>query len=287
MDTISARLDLVDTFLQDQELFYTTLQQLQNLSSLDNMLTNIVVIPPMMENLSLQLYQKRRQELQRVIDRDYHLTKMDSSTSQASVSSTNRSSRSLAPANVKAIAANERVASKGISALICIKTTLAHVPILASILKDHLDRIESRDKSSREKRQQEDFAHIRENQQAMDEATIATAKFNLLMGLGVGKGHKSSSTASSPSSLSVSTQNQLLRAIIFALTQPELNEIREIIDDAFTKSTTYTKNANAMKHQECFALKSSDDNGFMDVLRKVRCKYAIFGIINQMMHILR
>ena len=45
IDTITARLDLVDTFLHDEDLFYATLQQLQNLSNFDNMLTNIIVVP--------------------------------------------------------------------------------------------------------------------------------------------------------------------------------------------------------------------------------------------------
>ncbi len=274
MDTITARLDLVDAFLQDEGLFYTTLQQLQNLSSLDNMLTNIVVIPPMMQNLSRQQHQQRRQELEQrqqelglATNRDHSVASNMDSSSQAPRSVVRRTRRSSAPQSGKAITAQERAASKGISALICIKTTLGHVPVLASILKNHLDRIEGKDKTPQRKDRQEDSAKGQEDQEARDEATIVTAKSSLLMGLGVGKGHRGSSFESLPSS--TSTQNQLLRAIIFALTQPELNEIREIIDEAFTKSTTYTKNANAMKHQECFALKSSNDNGFMDILRKV------------------
>ena len=268
MDTITARLDLVDVFLQNEELFYATLQQLQNLAGLDNMLTNIVVIPPMMQNLSERQRQKRRQELGVVAANE------GADGSRAFPNRTNGSQKSHGTstsnqASGKSNASNARAASKGISALICIKSTLACIPTLAKILQAHLDRIEGSGKSVGQQQQGED------QESARDEATIATAKNSLLVGLGVGKGHRSSSSPSpapgSPlgaASSAISGQYQLLHAIVFALTQPELQVIREVINGAFTKSTTYTKNANAMKHQECFALKSSDDNGVMDILRK-------------------
>jgi hypothetical protein len=256
-------LDLVDTFLQSEDLFYATLQQLQNLSSLDNMLTNIVVVPSKMH---LQR-QQQRQGLGIASTQDRScLNSSQAASASASVSAsmsmaggpaTCLASASAIAASGKTTAANARMASKGISALVCIKSTLSSIPVLAAILKRHLERIDGIAKNLQQE-QDQDIAD--------QEASIATAKTSLLVGMGVGKG---SSSLSSDSSSSVATQNQLLRAIVFALSQPELEAIRETINGAFTESTAFTKNANAMKHQECFALKSSDGNGLIDILRKV------------------
>ena len=234
------------------------------------MLTNIVVVPPMMQNLSEQERQKRRQDLGLVAADDRRNFANKPSGSQASHSAA-ASNKSHGPsistqASGKSNASNARAASKGISALICIKSTLACIPTLAKILQTHLDRIKGTEKSAGQQEQLQQIDGERENnfQDVRDEATIATAKNSLLVGLGVGKGHRSSFSRASPSpqspltdsSTTTPNQFQLLHAIVFALTQPELQVIREIIDGAFTKSTTYTKNANAMKHQECFALRA-------------------------------
>ena len=253
LDTITARLDLVDTFLHDEDLFYATLQQLKNLTSLDNMLTNIVVVPA-------KRHQQQRRHQQGLAGEASTISRNNSITSGGNIIG-------------KSNAANARMASKGISALVCIKSTLAFIPVLASILKNHLDLIDTTNEKGRQHKKLR-----REEEQYEDEwgeASIATAKTGLLVGLGVGGGNSSSS--SSPSSSS--SNHQLLRAIIFAFSQPELRIVRDAIDDAFTESTTYKKNTNAMKHQECFALKSSDGNGLMDILRKVRHKFIHFIFI--------
>ena len=264
MDTITARLNLVDTFLHDEDLFYATLQQLKNLTSLDNMLTNIVVVPARRQ-------QKQQQQQQQQQRRQHNINANTDSSVQAINTTTTTTNNSTATGkNIvgKSNAANARVASKGISALVCIKSTLASIPVLASILKNHLDRIDAiteegkqRRKDSRKKEEEE----VKNDDEGGEAASIATAKNSLLIGLGVGI----SSSSSSSSTSSRTNNHQLLRAIIFALSQPELRIVRDAIDEAFTESTTYTKNANAMKHQECFALKSSDGNGMMDILRKV------------------
>ena len=241
------------------------------------MLTNIVVVPS----------RKQQEQLQQRKQHQENRGGFGISSTSASTSNNNASSHlavplapAAGPATGKSNAANARIASKGISALVCIKSTLAFIPVLASILKNHMERIEneskSRDTEAQRKQQQQQQQNNRERieeneQEARDEASIATAKTSLLIGLGVGKGHGSNASIGSyPSSDSSSKDHQLLRAIIFALRQPELCIVRNAIDEAFTESTSYTRNANAMKHQECFALKSSDDNGMMDVLRKVR-----------------
>ena len=61
--------------------------------------------------------------------------------------------------------------------------------------------------------------------------------------------------------------NHLLRAIVCTLRQPELNEVLQAVSDIFTPSTEFSRNANAMRHQECFALKA-DEGGIMALLRK-------------------
>lgn len=192
IDTINARLDLVDTFLEDEDFFYAVLEHLQNLPAVDKMLTNIAVVPRL----------ARRPK---------------NGTSEAPV-------------------VTSRMASKGISALVCIKSTLNALPSLSTVLNDHLQSIEPNEIS--------------------DTASAITGRSSLLVGLGGG-----------PISTPILYRHQLLRAIIQAVSQPELDEVCKRVSDIFTESTSFSRNANAMRHQECFALKSAED-GMMDILRK-------------------
>jgi DNA mismatch repair protein MSH4 len=193
IDTINARLDLVDTFLNDENFFYSVLEHLQNLPAVDKMLTNVAIVP-----------------------------------------------RKPNTTGDKKPTMNVRLASKGISALVYIKSTLTAMPVLTQVLKDHLEELDSRDRDANND----------------DGVSEITGRSSLLIGLGGGE---------------VSTvpprRHHLLRAIIFAVSQPELAEVCDTISEIFTDSTSFSRNANAMRHQECFALKSADD-GMMDVLRK-------------------
>lgn len=251
------------------------------------MLTHIVVVPAGMRFDHHQQQQQRwRQGLGIASTRERCGSNL---SGQASVSGGSSAPTDTVATTGKTKASNARLASKGISALVCIKSTLACIPVLASILKNYLDshRIERDAKSNSDgkttpREQQKDTAESEVNQAALrDEATIATAKSSLLVGLGVGNGHRKSGSASACTSSALSSsiiiRDQLLSAIVFALSQSDLEVIREVIDGAFTQSTAFTKNANAMKHQECFALKSSDDNGMMDILRKVGFFSSPFG----------
>jgi len=151
--------------------------------------------------------------------------------------------------------ANARIASKGIGSLVCMKSTLGSIPAIAATLMNYL-------KSTNEER---------EGVENGGEASVATDKNSLLVGLGVGG--FTATTASTSSSQGHRHRHHLLRAIIFALTQPELEEIREAIAEALNESTEYTKVHNAMRHQECFALKSTPGtHGMMDILRKAFLK---------------
>ena len=49
--------------------------------------------------------------------------------------------------------------------------------------------------------------------------------------------------------------------------QPGLTEVLDAVNNIFTDSTSFTRNAHAMRHEECFALKPKTD-GMMDVIRK-------------------
>jgi DNA mismatch repair protein MSH4 len=51
------------------------------------------------------------------------------------------------------------------------------------------------------------------------------------------------------------------------MTQPAFTAVLEAVSDVFTETTTFSRNANSMRHQECFALKSPED-GMMSILRK-------------------
>jgi DNA mismatch repair protein MSH4 len=203
IDTIISRLDLVDTFLEDEEFFYSVLEHLESLPAVDKMLTNVAVVP--------------------------------------------RKSGGADIPNKIAV----RLASKGISALVCIKSTLTALPALASLLKDHLESLEQ---------QQDQSAGLSvETSRAKDSDdafSAFTSRSGLLTGLGSG-----------PGSSDKPQRNQLLKAIIYAFSRPDLAEIQETVASVFTPSTNFSRSANTMRHQECFALKSAD-NGMMDILRK-------------------
>lgn len=194
MDTINARLDLVDTFLQSEDFFYAVLEHLQNLPAVDKMLTNVALIPRNPNDSSIK--------------------------------------------NKKNYTMNARLASKGIAALVYIKSTLTSIPLLTQVLQEHLEELDS--------------DHPPEH----DGVSAITGRSSLLIGLGGGQ------VSTAPPK-----RHHLLRAITFALSQPELTHVCDTIAQVFTDSTSFSRNANAMQHQECFALKSAED-GMMDVLRK-------------------
>jgi DNA mismatch repair protein MSH4 len=140
---------------------------------------------------------------------------------------------------------NVRIASKGISALVCIKTALAALPGFAGALQSQLDSIEA--------------AEVGPNQPAQrgdDEGTVMTDRSSLLIGLG----------GSQQQSVQLQ-RHHLLRAIIFSMMQPGLAEVFHAVSDVFTETTTFSRNTNAMRHQECFALKCEDDS-MMSVIRR-------------------
>ena len=45
-------------------------------------------------------------------------------------------------------------------------------------------------------------------------------------------------------------KNELAKAIIERLSDPALKEVQNAVEDSFTESTSYMKNAHAMRHQE-------------------------------------
>lgn len=149
---------------------------------------------------------------------------------------------------------NVRMAAKGISALVGIKSCLAAMPALAAVL--HAQLVSS-DTDSAATATQVEASSVQVD--VGDERTTRTDRTSLLIGLGGGEG--------SVYSMGKLQVNHLLRAIVFTLNQPELNEIFRAVSDIFTPSTEYSRNANAMRHQECFALKA-EDGGILSLLRK-------------------
>lgn len=140
---------------------------------------------------------------------------------------------------------NLRIASKGISALVCIKTTLAALPGFASDLQSQLQALEGAETDLDDR-----------TPNGNDAGTVVTDRSSLLVGLG--------GSTQSPARLQ---RHHLLRAIIFSMRQPGLVEVLRAVSDIFTEGTTFSRNANAMRHQECFALKCEEDS-MMSVLRR-------------------
>lgn len=132
---------------------------------------------------------------------------------------------------------NERTASKGISALVRIKSVLQALPSFAAELQSHLDHVEKNDVSA-----------------TNDDITYAPNQASLRLGLGTG-------------TVPTMNRNHLIRAIIVAMTHPSLSIVLESVSGIFTESTAFSKNTNAMRHQECFAF-TCGKHEMMAVIRK-------------------
>ena len=145
-----------------------------------------------------------------------------------------------------------RSASKGISALICVKSVLSLLPSLAHTLENHLFLLEDRERSLRQKESV--------NPLDVDCGNTITDKSSLLVGLG------KSNTSHHGFRDQKFQSFHLLRAIIFVMRQPELDVVLDAVNNVFTDSTSYSTKAEAMRHQECFALKPKT-SGMLDVLR--------------------
>ncbi len=139
------------------------------------------------------------------------------------------------------IVQRRQVASRGISALVSIKTTLSSLPSLALALNTHLETLVRRFGQTEQEQQQDD-----------DLRTVRTDRSTLLVGLG-GTGEVQ--------------RFHLLRAVLFTVSQPELDEVLQAVNNIFTENTHFTRNNHAMRHKECFALKC-DEADLMTVLRQ-------------------
>ena len=220
IQTIEARLDLVDTLLEDEDFFYAVMEHLEGLPDIDKMLAHMALVP-----------------------------KPNRSRAQDTV--TMNSDRPFVTA---------RIASKGISALVCIKSALSVIPSFVSVIETQLERLELIDKRTREQEEKQHDHNIQQELKSRDRndsSAYVTPKMNTTYT------NKSNDTPT----LFSSQQHQLLRAILSSMRHPALEEVLNAVTDIFTESTTYSRNAHAMRHQECFALKPNTD-GMMDVLRK-------------------
>ena len=252
-DTINARLDLVDTFLEDEQFFYEVLEQLTALPDVERMLSHMALIPK--KRGGKALFGDKRQ-------------------------------------------VTARSASRGISALVCIKSALSVVPNFARVLEAQLKSLQKRDKTKTGRQNEGRFndgnagsnsVNSNDNNAAIGEidndgddsqASLSakstdeseekevdgsvTIASSLLIGLG-------SSARGSPTEVS-GRRHRLLEAILMAMKNPSLKETLDAVKDIFTESTVYSKNRHAMRHQECFALKPNTDGMMVRTLLCVRLK---------------
>ena len=291
LDTITARLDLVDSFLEDEQFFYEIMDQLLSLPDVEKMLAHMALVP-----------------------------KNRGATNGSGSGGGTRSGRG----GKRQVTA--RMASKGISALVCIKSALSVVPHFARVLDIQLKTMLKRDKRNEAKEKDKPKAKVngtgsgssipsadvdidvdpkrdmRKNRSShrgddgshdsdnddddsdddsnaskssiSDESSVegdghdnsdididvnnesGTIASSLLLGLGSGPLASTSTTGSGNNN---HCRYQLLRAILVAMKNPQLKEILDAVMDIFTESTTYSKNSHAMRHQECFALKPNTD----------------------------
>ena len=255
LDTINARLDLVDSLLEDEEFFYVVMDHLEDLPDVDRMLSYVALAPRGMRGNSGALF-----------------------------------------GNVERQSVTARIASKGISALVCIKSTLSVIPSFAHVLEVQLRELDGRETAAApssftaprrnqdvetgkqsvesdrreddesttivesETSRNEDDSNAADDSDPGDADNATTARENDLH-IGLGR----NDAAHVPTN--TQSRHQLLRAILIAMKQPALSRVLSAVTDIFTESTAYSKNGHAMRHQECFALRPNTD-GMMDVLRK-------------------
>jgi DNA mismatch repair protein MSH4 len=198
--------------------------------------------------------------------------------------------------NVERQSVTARMASKGISALVCIKSTLSVIPSFAHVLEVQLRELDGRETAAApssftaprrnqdvengkrsvesdrreddesttivesETSRNEDDSNAADDSDPGDADNATTARES---GLRTGLGRNDAAHAPT----NTQSRHQLLRAILIAMKQPALSRVLSAVTDIFTESTAYSKNGHAMRHQECFALKPNTD-GMMDVLRK-------------------
>jgi DNA mismatch repair protein MSH4 len=145
------------------------------------------------------------------------------------------------------IEVTKRIARKGISALVGIKTTLSALPAFTKALEDRLVELES---------QQGGCPNSQSRRRWEDEAE--TMKSSLLLGLGGGPASETSKAQ----------RHHLLRAIVLAMKNPLLMSVYEAVTATFTNSTTSShRSAHAMRHEECFALRA-EETSMIGVVRK-------------------
>mmetsp|Transcript_5712 Transcript_5712/g.10818 ORF Transcript_5712/g.10818 Transcript_5712/m.10818 type:complete len:659 (+) Transcript_5712:382-2358(+) len=247
-DTILARLDLVDTFLEDEQFFYEVMDQLGALPDLEKMLAPIALVP------------KKR----------------------------------VGSGGIKR-QVTARMASAGISSLVCIKSTLSVIPNFVRVLEIQLQSLLARDDdrargkctsdmSKSSSSSDDDSIHCSisssdstSTKRMHDDDTSDPSPSNKRKGniddcsgtpastlqLGLGSGPISPTRYDASDS---KRGHQLLRAILSAMKNSQLHEILDAVVDIFTESTTYSKNSHAMRHQECFALKPNTDGMMVSFL---------------------
>ncbi len=262
LDTINARLDLVDSLLEDEEFFYAVMEHLEDLPDVDKMLSYIALAP------------RKKQH--------------------------HGGGNGALFGNTESLTVTTRMASKGISALVCIKCALGGVPSFAHVLEVQLKELDEREQSTRStsagnryqcgstghqsersvhgeedepatvvesetSRQDGDLSIVGLSNQGVDPNTTTAPTSSLQIGLGTNCSVNYTHIDSPATARHF--RHQLLRAILVAMKQPALSRVLDAVTGIFTESTTYSKNSHAMRHQECFALKPNTD-GMMDVIRK-------------------
>lgn len=249
LQTIEARLDLVQTLLEDEEFFYSVLEHLETLPDIHKMLAHLALVPSKYSFFTTGAQKKK---------------------SQGGAGGGNNGERPFVTA---------RIASKGISALVCIKSILSAIPSFAQVIEDklhNLDMIDEQQQRTRQNQQQQQESivgktpHQYHQNSPLHPYKTPITRITELTGRYSSSVQRTREATTTPSSSSATTRkqkNQLLHAILIALKQPALTQILDKVKDIFTESTQYSKNSHAMRHQECFALKPNTD-GMMDVLRK-------------------
>lgn len=193
VETIDARLHLVDDFLSNEDFFYTNYEHLKALPEIDRMMAVLALIP-----------------------------------------------KGLDKEEVTA-----RIASKGISALVCIKSTLSVIPSFATSLASQLNDIDMQNTNLSEKKYFEETPNATDDQSSSGSACSDQSDISETTMFTDGSfSHRDAArkiNEENKSSKNNSSHN-LLKTILQAMRQPSLTTVLDAVRDIFTESTAYSRN---------------------------------------------
>ena len=158
----------------------------------------------------------------------------------------------MSPKGINSENITARIASRGISALVCIKSILSIIPSFANILSSSVQQNANISKQSNS--QSKDMSDDEEESERDDDDPSCSKEesCSLSRESDIFTNPTSSLSSALDDIMSDKNPEQLLRAILLTFRQPNLMEVLEAVQEVFTESTTYTRNVSYFHKQIYF-----------------------------------